>query len=90
MAAEESASAEARAEAKPEPEPFWASFNDTDVKLFVVTFAGTLAAGVLTVVIVGLGLLVIRVARDQGLGPREAWVFAGPGPWLVPRLARLR
>ncbi len=51
-----------------EEQSFWASFDQADMKLFLVTFAGTLAATILAVVVVGLGLLLIRLARDQHQG----------------------
>jgi hypothetical protein len=59
-----STSARTRAEDTKHEESFMASFTRADTRIFVITFAGTLAASVLTVVVVGLGLLVVRVAHQ--------------------------
>jgi hypothetical protein len=39
---------------------FWASFSQTDLRLFLVTFAGTVAANVLTVMIVAVAVIAAR------------------------------
>ena len=38
-------------------ESFWDSFNRADAKLFLVTFAGTVAANVLTVMLVAIAII---------------------------------
>lgn len=41
---------------------FWASFSQADMKLFLVTFAGTVAANVVTVMVVAVALIASRPA----------------------------
>ena len=38
----------------------WASFSQADMRLFLVTFAGTVAANVVTVMVVAVALIVAR------------------------------
>jgi hypothetical protein len=42
---------------------FWDSFNQADVKLFVVTFAGTLAANIVTVLVVAFAVIADRTSN---------------------------
>jgi hypothetical protein len=49
-----------------EAEPsFWASFNRTDAKLLVVTIVGTLAANVVTVMVVAVAIIVVGASRSR-------------------------
>jgi hypothetical protein len=50
-----------------------ASFSQADLKLFVVTFAGTVAANVVTVIIVAVALLLAR--PPAGVRPTPAAVL---------------
>ena len=43
-------------------ESFWASFNRADAKLLLVTFAGTVAANAVTVMVVAIALISARPA----------------------------
>jgi hypothetical protein len=52
---------------------FLASFSQADLKLFVVTFAGTVAANVVTVIIVAVALLLAR--PPAGVRPTPAAVL---------------
>lgn len=76
-AAGDQAQAEVGAEIEPENESLWASFNRADMKLFIVTFAGTLAANVMTVTVVAVALL---IARPLTIGrPTERTVLSSWG-----------
>jgi hypothetical protein len=89
MAAEESASAEARARHEaPREESLWDSFTRADMKLLRITFAGTLAANVVTVMVVatvavagmaGLSLLAINSPAMAANGPSLAGSIAVEG-----------
>jgi hypothetical protein len=43
--------------------PVFPSFSSDDIKLLIITFAGTLAANILTVVFVGLALAIVHAFR---------------------------
>lgn len=49
-----------KAPAHEREQSFWASFSQGDAKLFLVTFAGTVAANVVTVMIVAVAVVVAR------------------------------
>ena len=62
-----------------EPEKFfWASFNRADMKLFLLTFGGTLTANVLTVLVVGVALIVAQAGT-----PGRVQAFTRADTWLV-------
>jgi hypothetical protein len=44
---------------------FWASFSQADLRLFLVTFAGTVAANMVTVMVVALALIASRPPRGK-------------------------
>jgi hypothetical protein len=45
---------------KERQEPLWASFTRADMRLFLVTFAGTVAANLVTVVVVAVAIIFAR------------------------------
>jgi hypothetical protein len=51
---------QAEAEAEPKKESLWDSFTRTDLKLLIVTFAGTLAANIVTVIVVAVAVVIAR------------------------------
>jgi hypothetical protein len=63
-----------------EPEPsFLASFNRADAKLFLVTFAGTVAANVITVMVVAVAVILARpqLAGRPTVGLVLVYLFLG-------------
>jgi hypothetical protein len=61
--AEEPATVEEPAKEQEHQESFWASFNQADMKLFVLTFAGTVAANIVTVMVVAVAVILVRAKR---------------------------
>jgi hypothetical protein len=51
---------QAEAEAERKKESLWDSFTRTDLKLLIVTFAGTLAANIVTVIVVAVAVVIAR------------------------------
>jgi hypothetical protein len=45
--------------------PFWSTFSTPDLRTLVVTFAGTLAANVVTVVVVAAAIIAARPLHSQ-------------------------
>lgn len=54
---------------KERQESLWESFNRADMKLFVVTFAGTLAANVVTVMVVAVAIIFDRPVKRPTAPP---------------------
>lgn len=78
---------------KERQEPFWASFNRADMKLFLVTFAGTLAANVLTVMLVAVAIISVRTrfVKPTPIGVIGALIVAllgGLGIVAIPQILR--
>lgn len=61
---------------KERQESLWASFNRADMRLLIVTFAGTVAANVVTVMVVAIAIIVARSQINGPLAPRTvlAWL----------------
>lgn len=57
---DETADEEDRPEEKKDTESFLASFNRADAKLFLITFAGTVAANIVTVLVVAAAIILDR------------------------------
>jgi hypothetical protein len=83
------------ADYRPEPEregSFWRSFNRADAKLLLITFAGTVAANVVTVIVVAIAILSDRPPASQGAAQVVlAWIgLAGTGTYTGVMFYRLR
>jgi len=50
---------------KKHEESFWASFNRADMKLFLLTFAGTVAANVVTVMVVAVAIILAQPPKGE-------------------------
>ena len=44
--------------------PFWGSFSQADIRLLVITFAGTVAANVVTVLVVAVAIIAVRSSAN--------------------------
>lgn len=54
---------------------FWASFSQADLRLFLLTFAGTVAANVVTVVVVAVALILARPPLSERPTPYSVLIF---------------
>jgi hypothetical protein len=66
---------------KEHEESFWASFTRADRRLFLITFAGTVAANVVTVMVVAIALIVAR--PPPGVRPTPAAVLLDLGVVVI-------
>ena len=57
-------------ESKKQDEPILRSFSRDDAKLLIITFAGTVAANIITVILVGLAIV---SARSSGFTTHRSW-----------------
>jgi hypothetical protein len=62
-------------------ESLWGSFNRADIKLFLITFAGTVAANVVTVLVVAVAVILVQ-HRVPGLHVGHL-AFALSGDFLL-------
>jgi hypothetical protein len=75
---EESAAEDRAVAGEHRNESFWASFNRADAKLFLITFAGTVAANVVTVMTVAVAIIVARLL--QAPAPSAGVNVGAPSP----------
>jgi hypothetical protein len=59
--------------------PFWQSFTQADIKLLMVTFIGTVAANIVTVIVVAVAVVLVRSSahpKATGRSVLTATLFA--------------